>query len=41
MSIDGPTRAWESGDVTARASAYLGAIFHPGEIRWRRLFHIF
>jgi signal peptidase I len=41
MSIDGPTRAWESGDVTARASAYLGAVFHPGEIRWRRLFHIF
>jgi signal peptidase I len=41
MSIDGPSRSWESGDVAARASAYLGAAFHPSEIRWRRLFRIF
>jgi len=41
MSIDGPSRSWESGDVAARASAYLSAVFHPGEIRWRRLFRIF
>jgi len=41
MSIDGPSRSWDSGDVAARASAYLSAVFHPGEIRWRRLFRIF
>ncbi len=41
MSIHGPADAWESGDIIARASAYLGALIHPSEIRWRRLFHIF
>ena len=41
MSIDGPSSAWESGGVAARASAYLDALFHPSQIRWRRLFHIF
>jgi signal peptidase I len=41
MSLSGPSDAWESGDVAARASAYFGALIHPSEIRWRRLFHIF
>ena len=41
MSLEGPSNAWETGDVTARASAYFGALIHPSEIRWRRLFHIF
>jgi len=41
MSLDGPSNAWESGDIGARASAYFGALIHPSEIRWRRLFHIF
>jgi signal peptidase I len=41
MSIDRPSRSWDSGDVAARASAYLSAAFHPSEIRWRRLFRVF
>ena len=41
MSLDGPSNAWESGDIGARAAAYFGALIHPSEIRWRRLFHIF
>ena len=41
MSLDGPSNAWESGDIAARAAAYFGALIHPSEIRWRRLFHIF
>jgi signal peptidase I len=41
MSIDAPAGPWESGELTERAFAYLNAALHPGEIRWRRLFHIF
>jgi len=41
MSIDAPSGPWESGEFTERAFAYLNAALHPGEIRWRRLFHIF
>jgi signal peptidase I len=41
MSLDGPSTAWESGSIQARAEAYFGALIHPSEIRWRRLFHIF
>jgi hypothetical protein len=41
MSIDGKASAWESGDIGARASAYFGALIHPSEVRWRRLFHLF
>ena len=41
MSLEGPSSAWESGDIGARASAYFGALIHPSSVRWRRLFHIF
>jgi signal peptidase I len=41
MSIDGQPRSWGTGGVSARALAYLDAVFHPSEIRWRRLFRIF
>jgi signal peptidase I len=41
MSIDGPSSSWESGGLASRAAAYLSAVFHPSEIRWRRLFRIF
>jgi len=41
MSIDGQSNAWESGGAGGRAVAYLSALFHPSEIRWRRLFHLF
>lgn len=41
MSIDAPSGPWDSGELTERAIAYLNAVLHPSEIRWRRLFHIF
>jgi signal peptidase I len=41
MSIDAPAGPWDSGEITERAIAYLNAVLHPSEIRWRRLFHIF
>ena len=41
MSIDAPSGPWNSGEITERAIAYLNAVLHPSEIRWRRLFHIF
>jgi signal peptidase I len=40
MSIDAPN-GWESGEAKERALAYLSALVHPSEIRWRRLFRIF
>ena len=40
MSIDAPS-GWDSGEIKERALAYLSALVHPSEIRWRRLFHIF
>jgi signal peptidase I len=41
MSIDAPEDAWESGQVRDRFYAYLNAMLHPSQIRWRRLFTIF
>jgi signal peptidase I len=41
MSIDAPEEVWEPGHIGERFATYLRAIFHPGEIRWRRLFHVF
>jgi signal peptidase I len=41
MSIDAPAGPWETGQLTDRAAAYLNAVLHPSEIRWRRLFHLF
>jgi signal peptidase I len=40
MSLDAPKDAW-NGDIGARFLAYANALFHPGTIRWRRLFHLF
>lgn len=41
MSIDAPEDAWESGQVRDRFYAYLNAMLHPSQIRWRRLFTLF
>jgi signal peptidase I len=41
MSIDAPEDAWESGQVRDRFYAYLNAMLHPSQVRWRRLFTIF
>jgi signal peptidase I len=41
MSIDSPNGQWESGGIGDRISAYANALIHPGEVRWRRLFHLF
>jgi len=41
MSIDTPREPWGSGAVLDRIAVYANALIHPGEIRWRRLFHFF
>jgi len=41
MSIDAPEEVWEPGHIAERFETYLRAFIHPGEVRWRRLFHIF
>jgi len=41
MSIEAPEDVWEPGHVGERFETYLNAVIHPGEIRWKRLFHIF
>ncbi|HKS82203.1 MAG TPA: signal peptidase I [Candidatus Acidoferrales bacterium] len=41
MSIDAPEDVWNPGHVGERFETYLGALFHPSEIRWSRLFHTF
>jgi len=41
MSIDAPEEVWEPGHIGERFATYFSAIFRPGEIRWRRLFHMF
>ncbi|MGA8036305.1 MAG: signal peptidase I [Candidatus Acidiferrales bacterium] len=41
MSIDAPEDVWNPGHFAERFETYFQAIIHPGEIRWRRLFHIF
>ena len=41
MSIDAPEDAWEPGHIGERFGTYLDALIHPGEIRWKRLFHVF
>lgn len=41
MSIDAPEDVWEPGHVAERFGTYLRAVIHPGEIRWKRLFHLF
>jgi len=41
MSIDSPSESWETGSIADRVSAYAGALLHPSEVRWRRLFRLF
>jgi signal peptidase I len=41
MSIDAPEDVWNPGHFAERFETYFRAIIHPGEIRWKRLFHIF
>jgi hypothetical protein len=41
MSIDAPEDVWNPGHFGERFGTYIQAIFHPSEIRWRRLFHLF
>jgi signal peptidase I len=38
MSIEAPGDVWEPGHIGDRFETYLGAIVHPGRIRWSRLF---
>ena len=41
MSIEAPNDAWGTGAILQRVRAYAGALMHPSEVRWRRLFQIF
>jgi signal peptidase I len=41
MSIDAPEDVWNPGHFAERFETYFRAIIHPGEIRWKRLFHLF
>jgi signal peptidase I len=41
MSIDAPEEVWEPGHVGERFATYINAVIHPGEVRWKRLFHTF
>jgi signal peptidase I len=41
MSIDAPEGVWDSGHIAERFGAYVGALFHPREVRWKRLFHLY
>lgn len=41
MSINAPEEVWNPGHLGERFGTYLDAVVHPGEVRWRRLFHTF
>lgn len=41
MSIRAPEDVWDPGHLGDRFATYLEVIIHPGEVRWRRLFHTF
>lgn len=41
MSIDAPEEVWEPGHLGQRFATYLGAVAHPSEVRWKRLFLTF
>jgi signal peptidase I len=41
MSLDANAEAWEPGQIGERAMAYGNALLHPGNVRWKRLLHIF
>ena len=38
MSIRAPEGVWQPGHIGQRLSTYLTIFFHPGEVRWKRLF---
>jgi hypothetical protein len=40
MSVDASGDAW-NGNIAERIRAYGSALFHPSEIRWKRLFETF
>jgi signal peptidase I len=40
-SIDAPPDSWDSGSITDRFLAYVNALVHPSEVRWRRIFRLF
>jgi signal peptidase I len=41
MSLDVPSDAWQPGQIRERFFTYARAIFHPGVVRWKRLFQTF
>jgi signal peptidase I len=41
MSIDAPEDVWNPGHIGERFATYVSVLFHPGEVRWKRLFHPF
>ncbi len=41
MSLDAPPGAWDSGQIRERFFAYANALFHPGTVRWKRVFRTF
>jgi signal peptidase I len=41
MSIDAPEEVWDPGHIGDRFATYLKVFIHPGEVRWKRLFHTF
>jgi signal peptidase I len=41
MSIDAPGDTWEPGHIGDRLTTYVRALVHPGDVRWKRLFHTF
>ncbi|MGC1414716.1 MAG: signal peptidase I [Candidatus Acidiferrum sp.] len=41
MSLQASPDAWEPGQIRERFLAYANAVFHPSEIRWKRLFTTF
>ncbi len=41
MSIDAPEQAWLPGHIRERLLAYLNALVHPRQVRWKRLFETF
>ncbi|HXX43351.1 MAG TPA: signal peptidase I [Candidatus Acidoferrales bacterium] len=41
MSIDAPEQVWQPGFAVDRFLTYGRVLVHPGEVRWRRLFHTF
>ena len=41
MSINARESVWQPGHMGERLETYLSIFVHPGEVRWKRLFHSF